>query len=313
MAERGPEVDSPSRAVSEAARPDATTLSAFAVASLFAGSNAVAIRLGYAELAPFWGAAIRFLCGALILLVVIVATRRELPRGRALTGVTIFGVLNFGLFYICAYWALTEITAGTAMVVLAVAPLLTFVLAVAQRLERFHIRGLVGSLLAACGVVIVFRDNIAVAGLWALLAVLGAALSAAEVNIVVKKFPHVDPVVENALGMAVGGGMLLAVSLALGEDWVVPHEAVTLVSLLYLILFGSIGLFVLYLIVLARWTATATSYVLLVAPLIAVILGAIILDEPVSPSFLVGGILVLAGVYIGAFSSKAQHMQRGRH
>ena len=50
------------------ARPDLITLAAFAGTALFGGGNAVAIRLGYAELAPFWGAAVRFLAAALMLL-----------------------------------------------------------------------------------------------------------------------------------------------------------------------------------------------------------------------------------------------------
>ena len=45
-----------------------------------------------------------------------------LPRGRALTGVVVYGALNFGLSYMFAYWALTEVTAGTAMIVLAIVP-----------------------------------------------------------------------------------------------------------------------------------------------------------------------------------------------
>ena len=45
----------------QSGRPDLITLAAFAGTALFGAGNAVAIRLGYAELAPFWGAAVRFL------------------------------------------------------------------------------------------------------------------------------------------------------------------------------------------------------------------------------------------------------------
>jgi drug/metabolite transporter (DMT)-like permease len=76
-------------------------------------------------------------------------------------------------------------------------------------------------------------------------------------------------------------------------------------SLLYLVTLGSIGLFVLYLVVLRRWTATAASYILLISPLVAILLGALILGEPVGPEFLAGGALVLTGVYVGAFQRPA--------
>ena len=236
--------------------------------------------------------------------------RLALPRGRALTGVMIYGVLNFGLSYMFAYWALTEVTAGTAMVILAIVPLLTLILAVVQRVETFHIKGLVGALVAVIGVAIVFRESIGVASPWALLALLGGALSMSEVGIVIKKYPRVHPVVENALGMAIGGGLLLALSLIFSEPWVVPSEPATQLSLLYLIVFGSIFVFVLYLVVLGRWTASGASYVMLIMPLLTIVLGAVILGESVSLSFLAGGALVLAGVYVGAFHPREQKASR---
>jgi drug/metabolite transporter (DMT)-like permease len=58
--------------------------------------------------------------------------------------------------------------------------------------------------------------------------------------------------------------------------------------------------FVLVLYVLARWTASATSYAFLLFPLVAIVAGGVLLHEPVQPSFLAGGAIVLAGVYIGA-------------
>ena len=52
---------------------------------------------------------------------------------------------------------------------------------------------------------------------------------------------------------------------------------------------------------LGRWTASAVSYSTLLLPLVTVSLGAVLVDERISPSFLVGGAVILAGVYVGAF------------
>jgi EamA domain-containing membrane protein RarD len=65
--------------------------------------------------------------------------------------------------------------------------------------------------------------------------------------------------------------------------------------------FGSIGLFGLYLFALRRWTASAVSYTTLLMPLVTVPLAAALISEKVSMSFLVGGAIALAGVYVGAF------------
>lgn len=293
-------------------RPDPLTLTAFFVAAVFAGGNAVAVRLGLSELAPFWGAAIRFLAAAAILLGVVAALRLQLPRGRALVGVLIYGVLNFGLFYMFLYWALQEVTAATAMVTLAIVPLLTFFLAVVQRIEQFNYRGLTGALMAAVGIGIVFGEKIGAVSALALAALIGGALCAAEVGVVVKQFPRVHPVAQNAVGMAAGGILLLVLSTVVAEPWTFPTTPAVQISLVYLVLLGSIGLFLLYLFVLRRWTASATSYVLLLAPLAAALLGLLVLGETVSPALLIGGVLAIAGVYVGAIAPHGKNVPKAQ-
>jgi O-acetylserine/cysteine efflux transporter len=70
----------------------------------------------------------------------------------------------------------------------------------------------------------------------------------------------------------------------------------------YLIVPGSVLLFVLYLYVLNRWTATATNYGFVLIPLVTVLVASVIAGEIVSLTFLAGTALVLVGVYIGAIS-----------
>jgi drug/metabolite transporter (DMT)-like permease len=289
----------PVTAPQAASRPDPTTLAAFLTASFIAGANAVAVRVGLTELAPFWGAAMRFLIAAAILILLALATRRAFPTGRALLGAVLYGLLTFGLSYMFLYWALQEATAGTVMVAFAITPLLTLLLAVAQRVERFHYRPLLGALVACAGIAIVFADKMGAVSPLSLAAILAAAVVSAEAPIVVKIFPKVDPAVENGIGMAVGGVLLLFVSLLAGERWIVPSTPMVQLSLVYLILIGSVGLFLLFLFVLSRWTASASAYVLLLAPLAAVALDLLVLGEAPSLSLLLGGALAIAGVYAG--------------
>jgi drug/metabolite transporter (DMT)-like permease len=280
-------------------RPDAATLAAFLAASFIGGANAVAVRVGLSELAPFWGAAVRFLTAALILVLLALAMRRSFPRGRALLGAALYGMLTFGLSYMFMYWALQEATAGTVMVAFAITPLLTLLFAVAQRIERFHYRPMIGALVAAAGIGIVFADKMSAVSPLTLAAILAGAVVAAEAPIIVKIFPKVDAAVENGIGMAVGGVLLLAVSLLAGEPWVVPSSPAVQLSLVYLILLGSVGLFLLFLFVLSRWTASASAYVLLLAPIAAVGLDLLILGEVPSLWLMLGGAVAIAGVYVG--------------
>ena len=94
----------------------------------------------------------------------------------------------------------------------------------------------------------------------ALIAILAATAVIAEANVVVKRFPHVSPLANNAIGMGVGALLLLGLSLVAGEHWLVPQQTATLIALGYLVVIGSVVVFTLYLYVIDRWTASATSY-----------------------------------------------------
>lgn len=296
-----------------AMRPDRLTLGAFAALVLIGGVNAVAVRFSNAELAPFWGAAVRFFAAALPLLLYLVARRLPLPRGRAFTGVLIYGVLNFGLSYAFAYWGLRDAPAGSAMLALATVPLLTFLFAAVHGVERFRWPGLLGALVAAGGIAVVFVDQLGAAvPLPSLLAFVAAAACMAETGVVVKLFPRNNPVVANGLGMVVGAAILLALSLAVGEPRALPARPETWAALGYLVVMGSVVLFLLVLFVLGRWTASATSYMFLLAPLWTVVVAGALRGETVSPAFLVGGAIVLAGVYVGAFAPAALLARVGR-
>jgi drug/metabolite transporter (DMT)-like permease len=282
--------------------PERTVLAAFLATIVLGGSNSVAIKIGSAELAPFWGATLRFGLATVLLAVIALVARPSWPRGRSLVGSVLYGLFGFAGFYALAYFGLVHAPAGVAQVLIAGAPLLTLLLAVAQRLEKFRWQGLVGSLIAAAGIAVIFGNQLgAQVPLLSLLALSGAALFMAETNVVAKLIPPGHPIPANLIGMAVGTIVLGAISLVVGEDWTLPTQTRTWASLLYLVSVGSVALFLTYLFVLARWTATATSYSLLLMPLWTVAAAALLLDESINLPFVLGGALVIAGTYIGVF------------
>jgi drug/metabolite transporter (DMT)-like permease len=84
------------------------------------------------------------------------------------------------------------------------------------------------------------------------------------------------------------------------ETAMMPKMPSTWIVVGYLIVFGSIGVFVLTLYVLARRTASATLYSLLLIPIVPMLLGAWLAHATTTLGFLIGGVIVLAGVYSGA-------------
>jgi drug/metabolite transporter (DMT)-like permease len=288
------------------ARPDSATLATYAAVVVIAGSNFVAVRFSNQELPPFWGATLRFAFACALFFVVMRFRKAALPRGRALAGVAVYGALGFGAFYALMYWALVSVPAGLASVLIALVPLLTFFLAIAHGLETFRLRGLAGALIALAGIAVVFAEQLGGAvEVAALLAVIAAAVCAAESTVLVKLFPRVDPAATNAVGILAGLAFLAPLSLVAGETWTLPQRMETIVAVLYLVTIGSVGLFAMFLYVLRRWTATATSYLLVLSPLVTVALASVLAGEQITLQLVLGGALVGVGVYVGALSTRS--------
>jgi drug/metabolite transporter (DMT)-like permease len=227
--------------------------------------------------------------------------RLERPRGRALTGAVVYGALNFGAAFAFAYYGLVHVHAGFGQTLLAIVPLVTLLLAVLHRQERLSVRAVVGTVLALAGIAVMSRAPLREAvPLLALLALLAAALCFAEAAVLVRRFPPAHPVTINAVGMSTAAVLLLALSAIAGESFEAPERTATLVALGYLITAGSILVFVLYVVVLRYWDASRAAYVFVVAPVVTVALSAWLDDEPIRIGLVLGGALVLAGVYVGA-------------
>ena len=281
-------------------RPDRLTIIAFAVFVVLVAGNVIAIKFSNLELSPFWGAGMRFLAASMLFLLYVLIRRLPLPRGRALLGVLLFGILEFGVGFALGYWALLEVPAGLASVILASVPLFTLVFAYAARLELLRIMGIVGALIAIGGMAIMYGEragkDIPTAYL---LATVATAVCFAAVPVIVKSFPPVHPATTNALGMLIGALLLLSLSFAISETRVIHAGLATWIAYLYLVTHGSIGVFGLYLFILGRWTASGTSYQAVLTPPVAIGLSAWLLGEPLTWGLIIGGVVVLVGVYIG--------------
>lgn len=280
--------------------PDRVTLAAFVLAVLLAGGNGLAIGFSNDELAPYWGATLRFLTAGLVCAAIVVARRYPIPRGRALMGMVLYGVLAIAFAFGLLYWALVEVPTGAGVVILALVPLLTLMIAVIQGVEPFRWLAAIGAVVAALGVAIISADQLAgsVPPLPMLAAFL-AAVAIAQSSVLIKRLPDVHPISTNAIAMLVGAGALAAVSAALGEPWILPREVPTWVAIGYLVLVGTVVVYALGLFVLTRWTASSASYLHILLPLVAVPLGAWLRNERVSPLFAIGATVVIVGVYVG--------------
>ena len=267
------------------------------------GSTWLFIKLGLADLPPLTFAGIRFVIACAILFVVIRLRQVELPRARAdWILLSISGILSFGLNYGLVFWGEQYISSGLAALLQATLPAFGLVFAhlylPGERLSWAKIGGVV---LGVCGVGVVFSNQLAIAGSQALagcVALILSAMFAAYSNVLVKKYgKHLDPAILAAGQMFFGLVLLLAVGVSLEGNPLRFHwSPIALISLLYLAVVGSVIAFLLYYWLVLNMDVTKSMLIALVTPVVAVLLGMIVLDEQIGWRTLAGGAMIMSGI-----------------
>jgi drug/metabolite transporter (DMT)-like permease len=263
------------------------------------------IKVGVAAVPPATFASARLIIALLVLLPVIAFSGRPLPRARGdwlLIGVT--GVLLLGLNYAFLYWGAQYVTSGLSAVLQGATPVfgLLFGRALLHR-ERVSPRQVAGLLLGIMGVAAIFADQLSLTGraaLWGCLAVTASALCVALGYVIVKRYgTHLRPIELISGQMLVGLGPLLLIAWSReGDPLAVRWTGAAVASVLYLALAGSVAAFWLNYWLLQRISATQLLVMSLVEPLIAVLLGAVVLHEALPAGTLLGSVGILASTWM---------------
>ena len=87
--------------------------------------------------------------------------------------------------------------------------------------------------------------------------------------------------------------------------WILPRSTVTWLWLAYLVIPGTVAIFLLFLYLLRRLPATVVAYQFVLAPIVSITLGGLLLGESIGPGTVVGAAVVAGAVYVGALSPAA--------
>ncbi|RPI25995.1 MAG: EamA family transporter, partial [Actinobacteria bacterium] len=185
-------------------------------------------------------------------------------------------------------------------------PLITVVLAALQGQERITRARVVGSVLALAGVVLMSGWSLEGAiPIPSILASVGSAVCFAQASLTVRRYPKIDPVVLNAVGMSAGAALLALITVAAGDEISLPSQTETWAAMAYMVIIGSGIVFTLYVVLLRFWEASRANYSFVLIPPLTILVSAWILDEGIDAGLAVGGVLVLLGVYVGALRTRS--------
>jgi len=271
----------------------------FIACCLIWGSTFLAIRIGNETVPPVWAATLRLALAAPLLTALVLATRQRFPRGPALRGALLFGLLNFGVNLSLLYWGERVVPSGIAAVLYATVPLSTTLIAAAMGVERLVPRKVAAAVLAIVGVGIIFAGELKLdVPLEGLIAVFLAATAASLSGVFLKQTPQPSAFAANAIGAAAGAVLCAVASVVLGEDHALPTTFAAWWPILYLTIAGSLGAYVLFTWLVQHWPVTNASMIGVVVPVIAVILGAVARQEQRAPESYVGAVVVLVAVVV---------------
>lgn len=242
----------------------------------------------------------RIAVGTLALTVLAaVAGRLRVPRGRVLAGVIVWGVLWFGAYNIALNAAERTLDAGTAALLVQLAPILTAVMAGLTLGEGFPARLLTGIGVAFTGVaVIAWASSSGTSDTQAVLLGLAAAVLYSTGALLQKRMlPHVDALSMTWLGCLAGTVATLPFAGTLVAEVAEAPLQATL-GVIYLGVVPTAIAFATWGYALSHMTAGRLSATTYAVPPIAVLLSWWLLDEVPAPIALAGGALCLGGVVL---------------
>ena len=251
---------------------------------------------------PLLAAAMRALPAGLLL--VLVSGR--LPTGSWWWRSFVLGTLNIGLFFALLFVAAYRLPGGTAATVGAVQPLLVAALALPLLGERLSVVKVAAGVLGVTGVaLLVLRAGAALDAVGVLAALAGAASMATGVVLTkrwIGRLGRPAPLFAFTAWQLVSGGAVLAV-LALAVEGSPPRlTAENGAGSLYLGVVGTALAYALWFRGLERLPVSATSFLGLLSPVSASVLGFVVLGQAYTASQGVGVALVFAAVLLGQLS-----------
>lgn len=278
------------------------------VLALSWGSSYLFIKIGVATLPPLSLVAGRLLVGLAILLVVVGITRTPFPRDRrTLRGLAVLGAVNIAIPFWLISWAEQHITSGLTGILQSTSPFFTLVLAAAfvhdERVTRGRIAGIA---LGFLGIFILSANDLAdiasAAGAQRLLgegAVVLASLAYGTGNTFARAaLRDTRPLVLATGQVAWAFGMIVALAFLVDGGITVPTVPEAALAVGWLGAVGTGFAYVVYFRLIAGWGPTRTSLVAYLLPVVAVLLGIVVLGETVDATFLAGASFIVAGIWV---------------
>ncbi len=268
------------------------------------GTSFLFIKIVVSEIGPFTLVAGRLGLAALSMVLLLRVRRIPFPRERRVWGsFAVVGLLNGALPFTLISWGEQYIPSGWAALLQATTPIFTILFAhVLTRDDRIDLRKALGVVVGFAGVGLLMWPELRAglsASVWGMLAIVGSSASYALASIFARSRLQGQPPMASAAGQFTMGFLyILPLAFILERPFAIAPSGQVLASWVTLSLMGTVVAYVIYFALLARTSATFTTMVTYIVPINGLVLGALVLNEHLSPMLLVSLVLVSAGVLL---------------
>jgi drug/metabolite transporter (DMT)-like permease len=268
------------------------------------GTSFLFIKIIVSEVTPLVLVTGRLGLSALLMWGLVILRRVPFPRDRrSWVSYAVVGLLNGALPFSLISWGEQYIPSGWAALLQSLTPILTILLAhILTQDDRINARKAVGVALGFTGVGILMlpelRRGIS-SSTWGIVAIVGSSASYALASVFAhRRLRGQDPMTFAAGQFTMGLVYILPLALALESPLTISPSGRAIASWVTLAVLGTVVAYIIYFHLLKHTSATFATMVTYIVPINGLILGALVLDETLSPNLLASLTLVLGGVLL---------------
>ena len=286
---------------------------AFAIVCTVWGTTYLGIAVAIETLPTFLFPGLRFTIAGAVLLLISLARGEKLPRSKSdWLNLTLIGIMMVTVGNIAVVYAEHAMSSGFAALLVATAPFWMAALELFRREgERLDSRKIWGMIIGFTGVGFLVAPELGGSefNVRFLLGVLALQLGSICWNFgSIRSKYHlsrdIPPLTSASLQMLTGGIVTGAIGLGLGEADRFVFTTRTFIAFAYLVIFGSIIAYAAYVYALSKLSTSTTSLYAYINPVVAVVLGGLILNERIGWNAIVGMTIIFGGVALVQMSRK---------
>jgi drug/metabolite transporter (DMT)-like permease len=281
--------------------------------SFFWGTTWLASKEGVKHMPALQLAGIRQLIGGMLYVGFFLYKKAPWPKGKQWKTIFILSILNFVLSNGLSTWGVKYISSGLGAIIGALVPLWVVIICFfrGEKLARLAFLGLI---ISFGGVCVIFYNHLSDFlipdfSFGIIISIIATITWAFGTLYTKKKAASFNPYFSLGLQMLISSCITLAVVGATGTGVNISSiPANSWWSIGYLVIIGSVLTFIAFIYMLQRLPPEINSIYAYINPIIAVLLGAVIFDEPLTSVIAIGGAVTLSGLYLVNYSIRQSKM-----